>query len=293
MRRTYLVLYCSLGLLVLAYAGASVYLFVEQRTLIFQPRRELIHTPGDFGLRFETVWLPSRDDALLNGWWVPNTDPAAPALLYLHGNDGNIGANAEHAARLNALGFSVFVFDYRGYGVSGGGLPSETTAYEDAEAAWNYLVKTLHAKAENTFIYGHSLGGAIAIDLAVNHPEAAGLIVESTFTSMRDMAESRYAYFPVDWLLNQRFDSLAKIGRVRTPVLFIHGKADPLIPYAMTERLYRAAASPKKLVIIPDAGHDNSATVGKAEYADAVREFVAGAKARRSTGSVLPQFVQP
>ena len=281
MRRPFRILYCSLALLVLAYAGASVYLFAKQRELIFQPRREIIKTPADFGLRFETVWLPSRDNALLNGWWVPNTNPAAPSLLYLHGNDGNIGANAEHAARLNAMGFSVLVFDYRGYGTSGGGFPSEAAAYEDAEAAWNYLLGALHARPEKTFIYGHSLGGAIAIDLAVKHPEAGGLIVESTFTSMRDMAESRYAYFPIDWLLNQRFDSFAKIGRVRAPVLFIHGKADTVIPYAMTERLYGAATSPKKLVLIPGAGHDNSATVGKAAYADAVRGLVAAAETRR------------
>jgi fermentation-respiration switch protein FrsA (DUF1100 family) len=127
----------------------------------------------------------------------------------------------------------------------------------------------------------HSLGAAIAIHLAVSHPEAGGLIVESAFTSMRDVAELSYRFFPVNWLLHQRFDSLARMPQRHVPVLFIHGEADTIVPYTMSERLYRAANLPKWLVLIPGAAHEDSATVGGARYADKVRAFVASVEGSR------------
>jgi len=210
----------------------------------------------------------------LNGWWLPADQVLAPAVLYLHGNDKNIGSNLEHVARLRDGGLSVLIVDYRGYGKSGGSFPSETTVNEDAEAAWKYLVKTLHADPRRTFIYGHSLGGAIALELALNHPEAAGLIVESAFTSMAAMAAASYPLFPVGLLLNQHFDNLTKASSLRVPVLFIHGENDVLVPYAMSERLYQAAPQPKRLLLVHGAGHGDSATVGGVAYANAVRDFV-------------------
>jgi pimeloyl-ACP methyl ester carboxylesterase len=283
MRRPFLILRYCLALLALGYAGANVYLLVMQRELIFQPSREVLKTPAHLHLRYDVVWVPTgRDDgASLNGWWAPGSDAGAPVLLYLHGNDLNIGANVEHVARLNAMGFCVLIVDYRGYGNSGGGFPSEAQVYEDAETAWNYLIQVRHTKPARTFIYGHSLGAAIAIHLAVTHPEAGGLIVESAFTSMRDMAELSYPFFPVDWLLNQRFDSLAEMPRLHMPVLFIHGEADAIAPYTMSERLYRAAKPPKRLALIPGAGHEDSATVGGARYSNAVREFVTSVEGGR------------
>src|SRR5258706_691447 len=225
----------SLILLALGYAGACGYLLLMQRELIFQPSRGVLRTPASVHLDFETVSLRAADGALLNGWWVPNVNPAAPVLLYLHGNDLNIGANVEHVGRLHAIGFSVLIVDYRGYGNSQGGFPSETQVYEDAETAWQYLIRTSDVKPARTFIYGHSLGGAIAIHLAVDHPDAGGPFVERAFTSMRDMAEANYPMFPVDWVLHQRFNSPARIPRLGVPGLFVHAQADSVVPAAMSK----------------------------------------------------------
>src|SRR5262249_49080904 len=156
-------------LLIAAYAFATWYLWANQRELIFLPARHVLRTPADVGLKYEDVRVPvgPGEAAFLHGWWLRSDDAQAPALLYLHGNDLNIGASIDVVGRLHGMGFSVLAVDYRGYGRSSGGLPSEGQVYEDADAAWRYLVEDLKADPARTFIYGHSLGSAIAIDLAV------------------------------------------------------------------------------------------------------------------------------
>ena len=240
-----LILLSLAALLIAGYGGASWYLWAKQRELIFFPSREVQRTPGALQLQYEEVWLPvpGSESTSMNGWWLRSDDPVAPALLYLHGNDLNIAGNIKHIASLRGMGFSVLIVDYRGYGKSGGGFPSEGQVYEDAATAWNYLIRDLHADPGRAFIYGHSLGGAVAIELGLRHPEAAGLILESTFTSIPDMAKLTYWMFPTDWLLNQRFDALAKIPLLRLPVLFIHGTADAEVPYTMSERLFAAGTA--------------------------------------------------
>ncbi|XZO00444.1 MAG: alpha/beta hydrolase [Microcoleus sp.] len=177
-------------------------------------------------------------------------------VLYLHGNGLNVGANVEHANRFHQLGMSVFLIDYRGYGKSQGEFPTESQVYEDAQLAMDYLVKQRGINPKQIYIYGHSLGGAIAIDLAVRNPEAAGLIVEGSFTSAREMVDFQsgvYRIFPIDLLLRQRFDSIAKVDRLEMPVLFIHGTADTVVPVEMSKKLFDAAPEPKQLYIVPDA----------------------------------------
>ena len=198
-------------------------------------------------------------------------------VLYLHGNGSNVGGNVEHANRFHGLGLSVFLIDYRGYGKSQGDFPSESQVYEDAQLAWDYLVKQRGIHPSQIYIYGHSLGGAIAIDLAVRHPEAAGLIVEGSFTSalaMVDFQAGIYRVFPIDLLLTQRFDSIAKIDRLQMPVLFIHGAADTTVPTQMSKKLFDAAPEPKQLYIVPDGGHNNTAQIGGAEYLRVVNQFL-------------------
>ena len=272
-----------LALLAIAYVGAGWYLWANQRELIYFPTRDVRQTPADVDLKYEEVWvpIPSGQAAVLNGWWLRSSDATAPTFLYLHGNDLNLGGNVEHVARLNRLGFAVLAVDYRGYGKSVGAFPSETQLYEDAEAAWTYLAREVGVDPAQAIIYGHSLGGAVAIELALRHPETAGLIVESAFTSIPAMAKSVYGIFPVDWLLNQRFDALAKVPMLRVPVLFIHGTADAEVPYAMSERLFAAAPDPKWLTLVPGGGHEDSAKVGGSLYADAVRDFARQALAGR------------
>jgi pimeloyl-ACP methyl ester carboxylesterase len=201
--------------------------------------------------------------------------------LYLHGNGSNVGANVEHAHRFHRLGLSVFTIDYRGYGKSQGDFPSESQVYEDAQLAWDYLVQQRGVNPNQIYIYGHSLGGAIAIDLAVRHPEAAGLIVEGSFTSTRAMVDFQkglFWLFPIDWLLTQRFDSLSKVDRLQMPVLFIHGTADNVVPVEMSKKLFDAAPDPKQLYIVPDGGHNNVAQIGGAEYLQIVSQFLGSSK---------------
>ncbi|MBE9095398.1 alpha/beta hydrolase, partial [Tychonema sp. LEGE 07203] len=198
-------------------------------------------------------------------------------VLYLHGNGSNVGANLEHAHRFHRLGLSVFLIDYRGYGKSQGDFPSEYRVYEDAEFAWDYLVKQRGIHPNQIYIYGHSLGGAIAIDLAVRHPEAAGLIVEGSFTSVRamvDLQKGLFWMFPIDFLLAQRFDSLSKVDRLQMPVLFIHGTADTVVPSQMSQKLFDAAPEPKQLYMVPDGGHNNVAQIGGAEYLQRLSQFL-------------------
>ena len=281
-RHPILILLSVAAFLVAGYSGASWYLWLKQRELIFFPSRDVQRTPGDLQLQYEEVWLPvaGSESVSMSGWWLRADDASAPTLLYLHGNDLNIAGNIERIAVLRRIGFSVLIMDYRGYGKSGGGFPSEGQMYEDAATAWTYLIRELHADPGHTFIYGHSLGGAVAIELGLHHPEAAGLILEGTFTSIPDMANLIYWMFPVDWLLNQRFDAMAKIPLLRLPVLFIHGTADAEVPYTMSERLFAAAREPKWLTLIPGGGHEDSADIGGVLYARDVLAFT-GTSLRR------------
>lgn len=273
--------------LAIAYAGACVFLFAAQSKFIFFPTRAIAATPDDVQLGYQDVVLPisSKNGATesVHGWWIPaskrsvHQGESGKVVLYLHGNGLNVGANVEHANRFHRLGLSVFLIDYRGYGQSQGDFPTESQVYEDAQLAWDYLVKKRGINPNQIYIYGHSLGGAIAIDLAVRHPEAAGLIVEGSFTSARAMVDFQagvYRMFPIDLLLIQRFDSIAKVDRLQMPVLFIHGTADTVVPVEMSKKLFDSAPEPKQLYIVPDAGHNNLAEFAGAEYLQRVRHFL-------------------
>ena len=273
--------------LAIGYSAACLFLFAAQGKFIFFPARAIETTPKDFQLGYQDVVLPipikTGAAETVHGWWIPalersvNRRESGKVLLYLHGNGLNVGANVEHANRFHRLGLSVFLIDYRGYGKSQGDFPSESRVYEDAQLAWDYLVKQRGIKPSQIYIYGHSLGGAIAIDLAVRHPEAAGLIVEGSFTSARAMVDFQagvYRVFPIDVLLTQRFDSLSKVDRLQMPVLFIHGSADTVVPTQMSKKLFDAAPEPKQFYIVPDGGHNNSAQIGGAEYLLRVRQFL-------------------
>lgn len=263
--------------IVLLYTAACTYLWATQIDHVFEPESLLQTTPDRLGMKFEELRIPvgsGADQGELYGWWVPAEQSNAPTILYLHGNYRNIGNNVEHTLRLHKLGFNVLLPDYRGFGKSSGGRPNEAKVYEDAEAAWQYLLKQRGVQPGQAFIYGHSLGGAIAIDLAAHHSESAGLITESTFTSMAEMGKLSYAYLPVDWLLNQRFESLKKIAALKIPVLLIHGTWDKTVPVEMAQQLYAAAPQPKILNLIEGGEHNNSAAVGWTEYRDAMTAFV-------------------
>ena len=265
-------------LLLVVYASARVYnIWDTQRESIFEPAAALQTSPARLGAPFEELRIPSGSGAErgeLHAWWIPAEKADAPTVLYLHGNSHNISYNLENALRYRALGSNLLLVDYRGYGKSTGGKPSEAKVYEDAEAAWQYLVKQRGVKPQQLFIYGHSLGGAVAIDLALRHPEAAGLITESTFTSMQAMGELKYDFLPAGLLLNQRFESLQKIAQLKIPLLLVHGTWDQKVPVGMAQQLFEAAPQPKTLVMIEGGEHSNNAAVGWVEYRDAVSAFI-------------------
>ncbi|MDZ7956549.1 MAG: alpha/beta hydrolase [Aulosira sp. DedQUE10] len=275
----------------IAYFTLCIFLFIQQPRLIFFPSSTLEKTPELFNLPYEEVWLPvsgrTGAEGRIHGWWIPGKQPDkklnGKVLLYLHGNGINIGANIAHAYRFYQLGFSVLLIDYRGYGRSQGVFPNETRVYQDAATAWNHLVQQLQIPPSHIFIYGHSLGGAIAIDLALKHPEAAGLIVESSFTSIGEVVAYRnlFPMFPVNLILTQRFESIKKIPKLKMPVLFIHGIEDSSVPFFMSQKLYAIAPEPKKLILVPNAGHNNVADLAGMQYLQWVNDFVQQVYVRR------------
>ena len=179
--------------------------------------------------------------------------------------------------RLDALhhqGLPVLAVDYRGYGKSSGPAPSEAQLYEDATAAWDYLVRVQGRDARRIVPYGHSLGGAVAVELALRRGLACGIVLQSTFTSMAEMGQAEYPMIPVEWLLHERFDTLNKISRLKLPILLIHGANDDIVPHAMTERLFRVAREPKQLVLVEGAGHEDALQNGGQRVAQALAHLV-------------------
>lgn len=246
-----------------------------QTRLMFFPDAEIKATPATVQLTYEEVWLPVSLGQV-QGWWIPASDPTAPVVLYLHGNGSNLGDLVNRAARLHQCGAAVFLIDYRSYGHSWGVFPSEVSVYEDAAAAWQYLTRTRQIAPNQIVLYGQSIGGAVAIEMASRQPDAAGVVVESSLTSMRAMVARSIPAFllPIDWILTQQFDSLSKIRALQVPILLIHGTADQTIPVTMSQALFAAAPEPKRLLLIPDADHDNVSRLGGALYLQEVQAFI-------------------
>jgi len=208
----------------------------------------------------------------LHAWFLPSSDPGAPVMLYLHGARWNLTGSVTRIERLRRLGFCVLAVDYRGFGRSTNVSPTDENAYQDAEAAWDYLAKV--APGRPRYIVGHSLGGAIAVELARRHPEAKGLVLEATLTSVQDMVDqSAWGFLPVALILTQKFDSLSKIGEVKMPVMIAHGTRDSTVPFQMGERLYEAAHAPKRFVKVEGAGHHNLNGAGFEAYRSAIAEL--------------------
>ncbi len=272
-------LLAGLSLGTVLYCFFCIVLLFVQKRLIYLPSRRIAYTPETLGLTYETVWIPmlTQKETVerLHGWWIEGSHRNQSVLLYLHGNGGNISSNLAPAKTFQDLGFSVLMVDYRGYGLSDGQFPEEAELYRDAQTVWDYLIYKKGVKPENIFIFGHSLGGAIALDLAVRKPNAAGVIMESSFTSMQKVVELRkmYRFFPIRWILQQRFDSLSKLRLLQVPLYLIHGMEDRTIPCSMSQMLYDQADVPKQRHFIPLAGHNNLSSVGDKVYKEKILEF--------------------
>ncbi|MEL7011564.1 MAG: alpha/beta fold hydrolase [Cyanobacteria bacterium J06588_4] len=265
----------GLGVTITLYLTICLLLRFRQTKLIFLPDSQIKSTPQEYGLAYQDVWLKLGQD-LVHGWWIPAAQAKAPALLYFHGNGSNNGDLTEIAAIFHQLGVSVLLIDYRGYGKSSPVFPNETRVYEDAEAAWQYLIQEQQIEPQQILVYGHSLGGAIAIELATKHPDMAGLITEGTFTSIENMAGLMpgIKLFPLGLLVNQRFDSITKIKSLETPILILHGTADEVIPLFMSDELFAAAPEPKHLEIFPEAGHNNLPEFDQEKFLLTLQQFI-------------------
>ncbi len=252
------------------YLATFVLLCAIQPRLMYYPTHVLQATPALHHLAYEDIWVPATTGASttekLHGWWIPQSNHPIGTLIYFHGAGLNIGFNVTQAFWLRQMGFNVLLMEYRGYGLSERRFPTEASLYQDAETTLAYLTGKKQIEENTIYVYGHSLGGAIAIELASHHPNLAGVIVHNSFTSMSEMvARSSYArWFPVQWILTQRFESLQKVSRLHVPILLIHAKGDPLIPVEMGKRLFKAARSLRKELVLVDTNvHDNAAAVYK------------------------------
>jgi uncharacterized protein len=219
----------------------------------------------------EDVSLEASDGVKLHAWFAPPQTPTERTLLWLHGNAGNISHRLDMLLRLVRLPARVLLLDYRGYGKSEG-TPSEEGLYRDARAAWDWLTTVRGVSAKNVVIFGKSLGGAPACELALN-VEAAGLIVQSSFTSVPDMA-SRVLPLVPKFLVTTQMDSVNKVGQISCPKLFVHGPKDEVVPYSHGRKLFEAACEPKEFLDVPDAGHNETYLVGGDAYLDRLRAFL-------------------
>ena len=267
----------ALALLVAAFMAGCASLEEQQRKLIFMP------SPASQRFAFQTdgmddVWINLQSaetgkPARLHALWQPHPDPAAPVLLFLHGARRNVEDSAFRIRNMQALGFAVLAVDYRGFGQSSEELPSEAMVYEDARAAWAWLAHQYPQR--DRYIFGHSLGGAIAVQLASEVGDEnglKGLIVEGSFTSIPDVFKTmRWGWLPVSALITQRFDAADKIARVKAPVLVVHGDNDTLIRPELGRQLFERATAPKRFVLVEGGTHYNTNSVARAQYRDALQ----------------------
>lgn len=262
--RTAAILLCAFALLA---AGCAV----PDRLLFAAPRLESRDIPE--GLPLAEVLFPSGDEVLC-GWYVPG-EPGRPLVLYFHGTATNLAREAAIVRLLRErLGVSVFAFDYRGFGASGG-HPTVAGTRADARAALEML-ESLGWRPERTVYFGRSLGAAVALELALESPPA-GLVLESAFTSLVDLITWRHpatgTWLP--WIFPDYYNNLEKIAAVRAPLLLIHGSGDTVVPSHMAQRLFARAPEPKTLLLVPGGDHDAPREGSAGDYWAAWRHFLA------------------
>ena len=259
--------------LALTVGGIGAYLLNRvQHSQVFCPARypHGIWQPAAYGLPAEDVFFDNADGLKLHAWWVPRPK-ARGTVLYCHGNNGNITTRIGVYGQLRRMGLNVFAFDYRGYGRSAG-QPSEAGVFQDVRAAYDYLTGTLAQSPASVLLFGHSLGGAVAVDAAL-HRQVAGLIVQSSFTQVRDMIRTLFPRSPLFLVARNQFRSLSKVARIEVPKLFIHGGDDPTVPIELGRKLFAGAAEPKDWYEIPRAGHHDLYRHGGLRYFWRVQRF--------------------
>jgi pimeloyl-ACP methyl ester carboxylesterase len=292
-----------IALAVLALLGCAA-LDEKQREWIFQPSDRSWGASAEIASGMQELWIEFRprgngdagaqeapglanstvrsvptagspsdpQSARLHALWAAGPTDQAPVLLYLHGARFNVAGSAMRIQRMQELGFAVLAIDYRGFGKSTAGLPSEQSAYEDARVAWDWLRSNKGKQAR--FIFGHSLGAAIAIELASQVNDERGTIVEGAFTSIPDVVSHyKWGWLPVGPLITQRFEAWRRVPNIGSPLLVVHGTNDGTIHPELGRKLYEAAQQPKRLVLVDGASHHNTMWMGQNLYRQALREM--------------------
>lgn len=260
----------GLGWIALVIVLLNAAMWMLQPGMVFYPTRVLEATPADWGLPFEDVELTADDGTRLHGWYIQHPD-ATHTLLFFHGNAGNISHRGDSIAIFNRLGLSVLIVDYRGYGRSAG-RASEAGLYRDAVAARDYLVEARGVDPASILIFGRSLGASVAADLASRVP-TGGVVLESGFSSARDMARHLYPGLHRVLYLRFDFDAAERLSRVRSPVLVLHSPDDEIVPYALGRKLFEAAREPKRFVDLR-GDHNSGFLASQPDYERSLAAFI-------------------
>jgi fermentation-respiration switch protein FrsA (DUF1100 family) len=255
----------------------SFYFFYPriENSFIFFPETHFDYGPGAFNLEYKDAFFQTEDGIALHGWHFP-LKGEFPTLLFCHGNAGNISHRLDNIKLLLNQELQVFIFDYRGYGKSSG-KPSENGLYLDGLAAYDYLVEKEGIPPGNVIPFGRSLGAAVAMEIALKR-EVRSIILESAFTSTKDMARTMVFFRLISFLLPTRYNNLKKIDRIAVPKLIIHGTRDEIVPFSMGKKLFEAARNPKAFFPVDDAGHNDTFIIGGNEYFETIAAFAYGSR---------------
>jgi len=254
------------------FVGLGVVMFLLQEKLIYFPTAGLSTDPASAGMEFEEIEVETEDGVRIFAWLIPAPN-AKGVVLFSHGNAGSIEHRLYHARVFRDMGLSVLLYDYRGYGRSGG-RPGENGTYLDAQAVYDHLVDEKGVDPARVLLFGESLGVAVSIELARGRP-VRGLIAESGFTSLRDVGAHHYPWLPVGLLLRHRYENEEKIGELDVPKLLIHSPADEIVPFSHARSLLAAAAEPKELLETA-GGHNDGGFLQRPEWCARVRAWAHG-----------------
>lgn len=257
-------------ILVSVWVLLSLLLYLFQERYVYYPYSTIQITPRDTGLYYEEVYLATSDDLKIHGWFLPKDD-ARGTLLFLHGNAGNISHRLESLRLFHDMGLSVFIIDYRGYGLSEGS-PSEEGTYRDAEAAWNYLTGERGIPAGEIAVFGRSLGGSVAAWLATQYTPAV-LIIESTFSSAVDMGKHIYPFLPIKLITRIKYPTIERMPDIHCPLLVIHSREDEIVPFQQGRHIYNAANEPRSFLEIR-GDHNQGFLQSGMTYVKGIRDFL-------------------